>query len=214
MGRSLEERAKPRPRIESLSDLIFGLALSIGAFALVSNPTTTSGGFDKDVVTFAFNFLVLITVWIRYTRIMSALPVETKTTMLLNVILLFTVSLEPYIFNTLRLANGLPASTPLSSIVQLFETASASYGVDLGAMMLIMGVFTLALADEEKRLVPDEMLASLKSESTLWFVASGIFLASALPVFGKVDLGGVLVTGFSLRMLMWLAAILVTWVRR
>jgi len=163
----LEEppKVQPRPRIESLSDLIFGLALSIGAFALVSNPTTTDQGYYKDVVTFGFNFLVLITVWIRYTRIMSTLPVETATTMLLNVVLLFTVSLEPYIFNILRSANALSAPT-----ISLFETASSSYGVDLGAMMFIMGVFTLALADEEKRLVPESMLARLRSEATFWFV--------------------------------------------
>jgi hypothetical protein len=80
-------------------------------------------------------------------------------------------------------------------------------------MMFIMGVFTLALADEERRLVPDVMIAKIKSESTLWFIACGIFLASALPIFGRVDLGGVLVTGLSLRMVMWLAAILVTWIR-
>jgi len=207
----LEEppKVQPRPRIESLSDLIFGLALSIGAFALVSNPTTTDQGYYKDVVTFGFNFLVLITVWIRYTRIMSTLPVETATTMLLNVVLLFTVSLEPYIFNILRSANALSSPT-----ISLFETASSSYGVDLGAMMFIMGVFTLALADEEKRLVPESMLARLRSESTLWFVSCGIFLASALPFFGRVEVGSVLLSGLSLRMIMWLAAILVTWARR
>jgi uncharacterized membrane protein len=210
----LEEppKAKPKPRIESLSDLIFGLALSIGAFALVSNPTTSSEGFYRDVVTFCFNFLVLITVWIRYTRIMSALPVETRTTMLLNIVLLFTVSLEPYIFNVLRLANGpLPAN---SATFQLFETASSSFGVDLGAMMFIMGVFTIALADEERKLVPQSMLAHLRAESTLWFVSCAIFLASALPFFGRIDVGGVLLTGLSLRMVMWLVAILVTWARR
>jgi uncharacterized membrane protein len=207
----LEEppKVQPRPRIESLSDLIFGLALSIGAFALVSNPTTTDQGYYKDVVTFGFNFLVLITVWIRYTRIMSTLPVETATTMLLNVVLLFTVSLEPYIFNILRSANALSSPT-----ISLFETASSSYGVDLGAMMFIMGVFTLALADEEKRLVPESMLARLRSESTLWFVSCGIFLASALPFFGRIEVGTVLLSGLSLRMIMWLAAILVTWARR
>jgi uncharacterized membrane protein len=207
----LEEppKVQPRPRIESLSDLVFGLALSIGAFALVSNPTTTDQGYYKDVVTFGFNFLVLITVWIRYTRIMSTLPVETATTMLLNVVLLFTVSLEPYIFNILRSANALSSPT-----ISLFETASSSYGVDLGAMMFIMGVFTLALADEEKRLVPESMLARLRSESTLWFVSCGIFLASALPFFGRIEVGTVLLSGLSLRMIMWLAAILVTWARR
>jgi len=207
----LEEppKGKPRPRIESLSDLIFGLALSIGAFALVNNPTTTDIGYYKDVVTFGFNFLVLITVWIRYTRIMSTLPVETPTTMVLNIVLLFTVSLEPYIFNILRSEN-----LPNAPTISLFETASSSYGVDLAAMMFIMGVFTLALADEEKRLVPESMLSHLKSESTLWFVSCGGFLASALPIFGRIDVGGVLLTGLSLRMIMWLGAILVTWAER
>jgi len=210
----LEELSKgrPRPRIESLSDLIFGLALSIGAFALVSNPATNDFEFYKDIGTFGFTFLVLITVWIRYTRVMSALPVETSVTMLLNAVLLFTVSLEPYIFNVLRLTNITAPITPETA--KLFETASSAYGADLGAMMLIMGVFTLALADEEKRLVPGSMLSHLRAESTLWFVSCGIFLLSALPLFGRVDLGGVLVSGLSARMVMWLVAILVTWGKR
>ena len=205
-------KGRPRPRIESLSDLIFGLALSIGAFALVSSPATNDYGFYKDIGTFGFTFLVLITVWIRYTRIMSTLPVETSVTMLLNTVLLFTISLEPYIFNVLRLTNVTLPITP--ETVKLFETASSAYGVDLGAMMLIMGIFTLALADEEKQLVPAGMLSHLRAESTLWFVSCGIFLLSALPLFGRVDLGGVLVKGLSARMVMWLAAILVTWAKR
>jgi uncharacterized membrane protein len=210
----LEEspKARPRPRIESLSDLIFGLALSIGAFALVSAPATNDLGFYRDIGTFGFTFLVLITVWIRYTRVMSTLPVETPVTMLLNVVLLFAVTLEPYIFNVLRLTNVTTPITP--EVGKLFETASSAYGIDLGAMMLIMGIFTLALADEEKRLVPESMLSHLRAEATLWFASCGIFLLSALPIFGRMELGGVLVTGLSARMVMWLAAILVTWAKR
>lgn len=55
-----EAGLKPKPRIESLSDLIFGLALSIGAIALVSNPPSADLGLFRDIVTFAFNFLILI----------------------------------------------------------------------------------------------------------------------------------------------------------
>ena len=51
------------------------------------------------------------------------------------------------------------------------------------------------------------MLSHLRAESALWFVSCGIFLLSALPLFGRVDLGGVLVKGLSARMVMWLAAI-------
>jgi len=198
--------ARPRPRIESLSDLIFGLALSIGAFALVSSPPTTDAGLYRDIVTFSFNFVVLITIWVRYTRVMSALPIETRNTILLNAVLLFTVSLEPFLFNILRQgSDGSPAA------IALFEAASSSYGVDLGAMMLIMGVFSLALADEEKRLVPGSMIRQLRLESTVWFVSCSIFLISAIPLFGRVDVGGHLVTGLSVRMLMWLGAIVIAW---
>jgi uncharacterized membrane protein len=60
-----EPARPPRPRIESLSDLVFGLALSIGAFGLVSSPPTDDAGFYRDVITFGFNFVVLISIWVR-----------------------------------------------------------------------------------------------------------------------------------------------------
>lgn len=203
-----EQTTRPRPRIESLSDLVFGLALSIGAIALVSNPPTTTAGFYRDLATFGFNFVVLISIWLRYTRIMSVLPIETRGTMTLNSVLLFTVSLEPFLFNIIRSGNSAkPAS------VSLFETASSLYGIDLGVMMFIMAVFTLALASEEKRLVPKEMVRQLREESATWFISSAIFLASALPLFGRIQVGGVTVSGLSVRTLMWLGAIVVAWLR-
>jgi uncharacterized membrane protein len=206
----LEEtkRTRPRPRIESLSDLVFGLALSIGAIALVSNPPTTDSGLYRDIATFSFNFVVLISIWLRYTRIMSVLPIENRGTMSLNSVLLFTVSMEPFLFNIIRSGNS---ATPPS--IPLFEAASSLYGIDLGAMMLIMAVFTLALADEEKRLVPSGMLRQLRTESVTWFISSAIFFASALPLFGRIDVGGVYLTGISIRTVMWLGAVLIAWVR-
>lgn len=198
---------RPRPRIESLSDLVFGLALSIGAFALVSNPPSTQATLNRDIITFGFNFVVLITIWVRYTRIMSALPVETRTTIILNAVLLFTVILEPFLFNILRLVDS---TTPITA--GLFEAASSSYGEDLGVMMLIMGAFTLALADEEKQLVPAAMIRELRTEAGVWFASCGVFLVSAIPVFGRTEISGVLVSGFSLRIVLWLAAIVIAWV--
>jgi uncharacterized membrane protein len=200
--------ARPRPRIESLSDLVFGLALSIGAFALVSSPPTDDSGFYRDVFTFGFNFIVLISIWIRYTRIMSVLPIETRRTMLLNSLLLFTVSLEPFIFNILRSGNS--ASRPSPS---LYEAASSFFGIDVGAMMLIMGVFTLALADEEKRLVPAAMLGRLRSEAEIWLTSAALFLISAIPIFGRISIGSLPLSGISVREFLWVAALLTSWIR-
>jgi uncharacterized membrane protein len=165
-------------------------------------------GFYRDVITFGFNFVVLISIWMRYTRIMSALPVETRRTMTLNAILLFTVSLEPFIFNILRSGNSGLHPSP-----SLFEAASSSFGIDAGAMMLIMGVFTLALADEEKRLVPSEMLDRLRSEADIWFTSAGIFLVSFVPVFGRISVGPGPLSGLSVREFMWAGALAVSWVR-
>jgi uncharacterized membrane protein len=206
----LEEapRGKPRPRIESLSDLVFGLALSIGAIALVSSPPTTNQGFYKDIATFGFNFVILISIWLRYTRVMSVLPVETRGTLMLNGILLFTVALEPFIYNILRSGNS-----ALKVSASLYEAASSSFGLDVGAMMLIMGVFTLTLADEERRLVPGGMTKGLRSEALGWFIAAGIFLVSAVPLFGRVNVVGTQVTGVTVRSFLWLLALLVSWVR-
>jgi len=108
------------------------------------------------------------------------LPIETRATFLLNCILLFAVILEPFIFNILRLGNT--ANPPP---VALFETASSSCELDLGVVVLIMGVFTLALADEEKLLVPASMTRQLRLEAVIWFVSSGVFLISAVLIFGR-----------------------------
>lgn len=200
-------RQRPRPRIESLSDLVFGLALSIGAIALVSNPPSTTAGLYRDIATFTFNFVVLILTWLRYTRIMSVLPLQTRVGMFLNTVLLFTVTMEPFLFNILRSGNGaVPASVPL------FEAASSLYGIDLGAMMGIIGLFTLALASEERRLVPVEMIRQLRFESSVWLVSAGIFVVSALPILGGVYVGGAETTAFSLREFLWVVAVLVAWV--
>jgi uncharacterized membrane protein len=153
--------------------------------------------------------VVVISVWIRYTRIMSALPIDTRRTLLLNTILLFTISMEPFLFNILRSRHSAnPAPRPL------LETSSELYGVDLGAMMLIMAVFTLALAAEEKHLVPKSIIRQLRWEATTLIIAAGVFVISASPVFGIIEVGGVLVTGLSARIVLWLIALLISWVIR
>jgi uncharacterized membrane protein len=196
--------SRPRPRIESLSDLIFGVALSIGAIALIGNPPTTISGLLNDILTFAFNFIILISVWMRYTRIMSVLPLENRRTITLNTILLFCVSIEPFLFNILRSNNS---GTPVAQA--LIQVSSALYGLDLGVMMLVMGTFTVALADEERKLVPKEMTGQLRSEATTWLISGAIFLISSTPIFDAM-----VVDGSFVRFDLWLGALLVVWIRR
>ena len=96
---STKSGAVPRPRIQTLSDLIFGLALSIGAIALLSQKPTDLFELGSLLLSFGFSFLILASIWLRYTRIMSALPLQTGRMIGANMLLLFLVSVEPYLFN-------------------------------------------------------------------------------------------------------------------
>lgn len=42
-------------------------------------------------------------------------------------------------------------------------------------------IFTLALADEEKRLVPKSMITQLRSEAVSWFIGGAIFWSPPRP---------------------------------
>lgn len=196
-----ETATRPKARIESLSDIVFGLALSIGALSLVGTAPKNATGLFYDIFTFGFSFLILISVWIRYTRIMSALPVENRRTMGLNIVLLFCVSIEPYLFRFLDLSST--ANDPLA------DPGSAAYAVDLGAIMLILGFFTFLLADEEKRLIPDRMIRSFRAQSYVQMLSGVIFFVTAFPIFYEISL-----YGSPLRFDVWFIPLIAVWIRR
>ena len=77
MPKKSEERP-PRPRIEGLADLVFGLSLSLGALSLVVSPPSSISEIDSHILVFVFAFLILITIWINYTASMSVLPIENE----------------------------------------------------------------------------------------------------------------------------------------
>ena len=109
----------------------------MGALTLVGsvNEIATTGELLNDIAVFGFSFLILISVWLRYTKIMSVLPLENRWVISLNTALLFTVSIEPFLFNVLQLDNVLSR-----------DSSSQVYAIDLGIMMMILGGFSLVLA--------------------------------------------------------------------
>jgi uncharacterized membrane protein len=188
---------RPRPRIQSLSDLIFGLALSIGALSLIGNRPNDAAALFGNIATFGFSFLILIFVWFRFTETMSVLPIETTRTRALNTAMLFLVAIEPYLFN--QLSFGLttaPAPTALSNLPQ--DVASAAYGLDLGAIWLILAAFTHTLTIEEKGLVAPNLFKKYRATRDLEIVVAFFFLVSILPGFWTTPIGGT-----NLRYLTW-----------
>ncbi len=190
----------PRPRIQSLSDLIFGLALSLGAIQFIGNIPQNHDQLVGALTAFAFSFLILINVWNRYTTIMSAVPVETTLMIRLNMLLLFLVAIEPYLFNVL-VFGGFGSA--------LGQEVSAYYGLDIGGMNLVIAYFAHLLTVKEKMLIPSELVDRYKVTRNTLLAGGLIFAASAFPPFG-----GLMVYSVSLRIVIWLLAIPVVWLSR
>src|SRR5438132_11501977 len=144
--RGEERRKHPRPRLETLSDLIYGLSLSIGAISLVitNNQASTANDINRNVFEFLFVFLILITSWIIYTSDMSVLPIETRLVTFLNVVLLILVAIFPYLFDQV-------VSTFNPDSVQ--EYASILFTIDLAGTLVIMATFAHIVARERGHLV-------------------------------------------------------------
>jgi hypothetical protein len=179
---SLDEamkQARPgiaRSRIESLSDIIFGLALAISTIPLITRLPLRPFGIFVDISEFGFGFLILISVWLSYTNIMSVLPLEASSTVALNLVLLFLVSIEPYLFY-------LNITFDLLTQELFLNYASALYALDMTGLMLILALFTHQLATEERGLVPKESLAKYTRFENTLFVSAALFAVTILPIF-------------------------------
>lgn len=202
---------KPEPdtlshdRIEALSDLVFGLALSIGAIVLVTQTAPTS---SRDVISslieFGFSFIVLISVWTRYTKIMGDLPFDTSSTRLLNLLLLFLVSIEPYLFFLLFGTLGRHPTIILSS-----DFTTAIYALDLTGLFGVLGTMTYLLAREEKTQHVPELVRNFEFSAEVQVVAALLFFISANGYFWKVA-----PMGLPFRYWLWGAALVIASLER
>jgi uncharacterized membrane protein len=162
----------PRPRIQTLSDLIFGLALSIGAITLIGQQPTNAQEVFAAIGLYGFSFLILVNIWRAYSNIISVLPVETGGLINLNVILLFLVSIEPYLYHEVLVFTN-----------ENWNGVSTAFALDLGLMYLIIAFFSHTLAKEEKKLVPSNLLRKFRVNRNMQLLVSAAFFLSMAPIF-------------------------------
>lgn len=169
-----------RIRIESLSDLVFGLALSIGSLVLIGRVPQSGQDLATNILLFGFGFLVIIMIWLGYSRTVAVLPEEVPSALYVNLGLLFCVALAPYLFYILQ----------FSPSADILDAGSIAYALDVGVMFLLLAALArLVLREEEKARSAGRSLVHpvvvkrfgriMKAE-----IAVGlIFAISALPVF-------------------------------
>ena len=185
--------ATPRPRIEGLSDLIFGLALSIGGIQLLGSNPKGVDEVTRSLTAFAFSFLILIIVWNRYTTFTSVVQVETIALIRLNILLLFLVAVEPYLFNILQ-SSTVPQS--------LTRDVSVYYAIDIGGMNLVLAYFAELLTRKEKGVLAAMTIRRFKLHRNALLAVGSIFLISALPPFWEISF-----LGLPLRVVLWVLSI-------
>ncbi len=166
-------------RIESLSDLVFGLALSIGALILAGSLPSNGSVLAIRVIEFGFGFLIVIMTWLGYSRIMAVLPVEVPFALVANILLLFLVVLEPYLLYVL-----FSAQTDA-----LASTFSIAYGLDVGGLFFMQALLAYLVLKEagsgehgQASLHP-VVLKRFKRIARADAVIAIVFVVSTLPIF-------------------------------
>ena len=181
-----------RVRIESLSDLVFGLALSFGSLILIGSQPRNGTDLVVNVFIFGFSFMIIIWTWIGYTRTFAVLPTEAPFALPLNLGLLFCVALEPYLFYVVITTKTL----------ELVDPASIAYAIDAGLMFLFLAGLGYIVVKEEERRGDDKRLHPIvvnrfRRLTRLQAIVGGIYIASALPIFWVYTPVGIL------RFLLW-----------
>lgn len=145
MEEKVDSDALSDDRVESLSDLVFGLALSISAIVPVSWVIPKTGSdVISSLIEFGFIFVVPIRVRTRYSKMLGNLPFDTASTRILNLLLLPLVSIEPYLFCPLYGSLGMHSTIGLN-----LDFTTAINALGLSCLFANLGCMTYLLAQEE-----------------------------------------------------------------
>ena len=172
-----------RQDIENLSNLVFGLSLSIVALILITNPADTPREMAEDILWFTFSFMIVISVWKSYVAIVAEMEVWNSRDVRLNILLLLFVGLEPYLFNAITFGND--KLTPAMQD-EMNNLGTIAFALNIAAILLILAIYYHILAKEHAKCAKD--LARYKAERNQRILTGSIFAVSALPWFWGVKL--------------------------
>lgn len=164
-------------RIEGLSDLVFGLALSIGSLAMINQNVNDEHDIISGLIWFIFGFFIIVNVWISYSNVMANTTIESELDFRLNIVLLLLVSIEPYLLYLMGKEDG---------NVMAFSTGV--YAVDIGLIMLVLGLFRhKRIGAESADAEHDRSDRKIRNGN---FITATFFLVSAIPIFWDFDIFG------------------------
>ncbi len=176
MEKKIETTDTVKKAIDSLSNMVFGLALSIGTVALITSASATQQQITSGIETFAFSFILIIYAWFRYTKVFGIIKVESQAVMNLNIVLLFFIVIEPYTYALLQ-----------SSSAALIGFTSMLFALDMAAIMLVLATLYF-FALKQHRGEKSKELETYAHIGQGLFLAGAVFAVSlALPTGLRID---------------------------
>ena len=133
---------------------------------------------------------------------MSILPIQNSTTRFLNIAMLFTVSLEPYLFYLVGLYDQV-------SEILVVELASLLYAADMAGLICLLAFFTNELAKEEKQLISPDLIKPYKKTRNIMLASAIFFLITMAPQLWTLK-----ILGLPARFLLWLIPLFVFYAAR
>ena len=176
-----------RKRIEDLSNLVFGLALTLGAITLTKPDSDDLAALLNTIIQFGLSFAVIIWIWWLYNNLVHAQNLARRGMVPLNLLLLFLVVIEPF----------------LLSVSQPYASGKVAYSIDLGITLLIFAMFTHSIMTDGSMAATEAQKKRLRSNRDLTLGCAAIFFASLIPQLLWSD------SGAGIQSLMWLSALFI-----
>ena len=186
-------RPSMQKSVRDLSNMVFGVALSIGALTLINNLSVlaTPDSITNSIATFAFSFLIIIYMWFRYTQALDLMHDETRIELNLKLLVLLLVAVEPYLFYLLNTASA-----------QLLPFTTTLYALDIAGLLFVL--FILYRIGIKSQKGSDRKVANYYLPTSDGLILSAIlFAVSALPILWDVS-----IFGFRVRYALWIAALI------
>lgn len=164
-------------RIEALSDMIFGLALSITAIQLAFAPPNNEVEIVGYIAEFVVSFALLIWIWTSYTRICERITIERENLLVLTIVLLLVVSLEPYLLFIVW------SGIFLGRDEGLLNLSSIAWTIDVATMFLLLGLMTRQGILHPEHEIPVEISREVQRLVYWRYVSVVVIGIAALPFF-------------------------------
>jgi uncharacterized membrane protein len=174
-----------KKRLEDLSNLVFGLALTLGAITLLPPENDDLGALFAVILRFALSFAIVVWIWWLYNNVVQDIEKTRPGLASLNMVLLFLVVIEPF----------------LLTVSSTYASGKIAYSIDLGTILVILAVFYQFAIDDPSLSVVKRSKNNLALNRNLSLIFAAIFYASMIPQLLLPTIGG------EIQSYMWLAVL-------